>query len=90
MSGVRNASVTGVLHGLDVLVKRALLRLERRGRPGLSAPLEFLRRDSQLDRVVHGIDGNDISIVDQRDGPADLGLRHNVANDEPMGARCVA
>lgn len=89
MSGVRNASVTGVLHGLDVLVKRALVRLERRGRPGLSALLEFLRRHSQLDRVGHGIDGDDVPILDQRDGPPDLGLRHNVSNDEPMGAGCV-
>ncbi len=83
-SRVGDTTAAGVLDELDVLVQRALRDLERGRLPRCAAFLELLWRHMQLDRVLDGIDRDDIAVVDKRDRAADLGLRHDVADAEPV------
>ena len=69
---------------LGVLVQRALGDLERRRLPRLPPPLQLLWGDAELDGVLDGVDGNDIAVLHQSNGAADLGFRYNVADAESV------
>src|SRR5262249_50299867 len=46
---------------------------------------EFLGRDLHVERAVHGVDGDDVAVADQRDRAAHGGLRPHMADAEPAG-----
>lgn len=73
--------MTGVADVLDVLEEGALGDLERRGDPALASLGKLLVRDVHVERVVDGVDGDDVAVADEGDGSANLGLRDDVAND---------
>lgn len=84
ISSIRYASMAGVLHRLNIFVKRALSDLERRCHPCLAALLQLLGRYMQLDAVAHSIDGDGIAVLDEGDGASYLGLRDDVPNAEAV------
>jgi hypothetical protein len=83
-SCVSDAAMTGILHNLRVLEERALVDFERRSLPGCAALLKLFWRDIELERVLHGVDRDDISVLHERDRAPNLSLRHNVANAESV------
>ena len=76
--------MTSVCNGFDILVQRPLGDLERRRRPRLPSPLQLLWGNAELDGVLDGVDGDDIAVLHQRDGPADLGFGYDVADAESV------
>ena len=85
-SCIGDAPAAGVLDELDVLVQCSLRDLEWRRLPRCAAALELFRRHMELDRVLHGVDGDNIPVVDECDRAADLRLRHDVPDAEAVRA----
>ena len=79
--------MTRVCHNFCILIQSTLSCFQWRSLPFLLSALEFRITDvKKVNSVLHGINRNGVSITDKGDGPADLGLRNNMANYEPMGA----
>ena len=72
---------------LGVLVQRALADLERGRDPLGAAARELLLRHAEVDRVVGGVDSNNIAVLDERDGPADLRLGDDMAYDKAVRSK---
>ena len=81
---IRDASMTSVLHRLNILVKRTLSDLERRCHPRLATLLQLLGRYMQFDAVAHSIDRDGVAVLDEGDGASYLGLRDDVPNAEAV------
>lgn len=75
-----------VRHKLRILIQSALVNLKRGRLPRLPSPLEFLRGNLHVQRVLHRVDVDDIPVLDERDWTSDLGFRDDVANYETVGA----
>ena len=82
--GVRNTSPTGVRHHLDVLVQGTLINLERVGFPLPTSLLQLLLGDAELNAILHCVNVDNVSIPHEGDRSADLGLRRDVTNAEPV------
>jgi hypothetical protein len=67
-----------------VLVERALGVLERGRGPQRAAARELLVRDAQLNRVFHGVDRNDVAVLDERDRAPVLRFWNDVADAESV------
>ena len=61
-------------------VKSGLARL-----PCLGARLELSLRELDVERALHGIDGDDVAVAHMRDRAADGGLRTHMADAEAAG-----
>lgn len=75
-----------IRHELRILIQSPLINLKRRRLPGLPPPLEFLRGNVHIQRVLHRVDADNVPVLDERDRTSDLGLRDDVANHETVGA----
>jgi hypothetical protein len=73
-----------VADDLAVLVERTLADLERRGGPVCASSGELLVRNVHAERVVDGVDGDDIAVLDEGNGTSDLSLGHDVTDDESV------
>lgn len=76
--------MTGIFDILDVLVQRARAGLERGRLPRGASLCQLLGRNVQLDRVLDSVDGDDISILDERDRSSDLRLWYHVSDAESV------
>mmetsp|Transcript_13416 Transcript_13416/g.57198 ORF Transcript_13416/g.57198 Transcript_13416/m.57198 type:complete len:458 (-) Transcript_13416:380-1753(-) len=86
-SQVGDASLGRGGHELDVLVQRAAGGFEGRRLPRRLALLPLLVRDvERVDGSVLGVDLDDVAVLHQADGAADLRLGGDVSDDEPVRA----
>ncbi|TKW50631.1 hypothetical protein CTA1_5680 [Colletotrichum tanaceti] len=83
---VRHASRAGVADQGRVLLQGALGVLGRRRLPLGLAPRHLLVRDARVDDALLGVDGDDVAVADEADGPALHGLGHDVADQEAVAA----
>jgi hypothetical protein len=81
--------MASIRHKFRVLEEGALGHLERRRRPHLLACGHLLVRNANLDGVLDGVDGDDVSILDEGDRAADLSFRYDMTDAEAVRAfRC--
>lgn len=73
-----------VADDLAVLVERTLTDLERRGGPVCASSGELLVRDVHAERVVDGVDGDDVAVLNEGDGSSNLSLGDDVTDDESV------
>src|SRR3989344_2224919 len=83
---VGHTAFRGILYILDVFPERAARGLVRRHLPGGLAFGDFRRADLHVERVLLGIDSDDIAVSDQRNRSALLRLGHHMADDEAVRA----
>ena len=57
--------------------------------PLLTSPLQLFLRNAELDSVLHCVNVDNVSILDEGDGPTDLGLGRDVTDAEPVRAMSV-
>lgn len=79
--------MASILDQLGVLVKRALLVLERRSHELELSALQLLRAlVNDVDDIVVGVDGDGVAVADETDRATLLGLRRDVADEEAVAA----
>jgi hypothetical protein len=69
---------------LGVLVERSRADLERRGDPVCPPAGQLLVRNVHLERVVDGVDRDDVAVLDERYRTTDLGFGDDVADNEAV------
>ena len=84
---VSDAAAASIFHDLRVLEQRSLSDLQRRRLPRSATLLELLRRDVELNGVLHGVDRDDISVPHECNGTAHLRFGYNVPDAETMAPR---
>ena len=85
-STVGDAPMTGICYHLDVFIECPLGHLERWRLPCFPASLQLLFCYLHVYSVRHGIDTDNVSVLNESDRTANLSLRNDVADDETMGA----
>ena len=85
-STVGDAPMTGICYHLDVFIQCPLGHLERWRLPRFPASLELLFCYLHVYSVRHGIDTDNVSVLNESDRTANLSLRNDVADNETMGA----
>lgn len=79
--------MAGVLDGLDILEQGSLSGFERVRLPCLTSLFQLFWWNSELDRILHSIDRDDVAILDQCDWATNLSFRDNMANAEAMAPK---
>lgn len=74
--------MTSVRDRLRVPEQRSLLDLERRRDPDRPPPRHLLVRNVDVQRVGDGVDGDHISVLNERDRSSDLSLGDDVTDLE--------
>src|SRR6056297_790295 len=82
---IRHTAFRGVLHHLDVLEQGAALGLVGWHAPGLASSDHLAVIHIHRQHPALGVDGDYIAVPHQGDGPAFLGLGHDMADDEAVG-----
>lgn len=72
--------MTSIGDRLRVLVESSLRHLEGRRDPLRSSPRQLLVRNVHVERVLDGVDGDDVSVSNESDGTSNLGLRNDVTD----------
>jgi hypothetical protein len=54
--------------------------------PCVPPPRELVIVDTKGESVLHGIDADDITVMHERQGPAESSFGNDMADDEAMGA----
>ena len=85
-STVGDAPMTGIRYDLGVFIQCPLRHLERWRLPRFPTSLHLLFCYLHFQSVRHGIDTDDIPILNESNRTADLSLGNDVADDETMGA----
>jgi len=85
-STVGDASMTGVCYHLCVFIQCSLGHLNWWRLPGFPTSLQLLFCYLHVHSVRHGIDTDNVPVLNESDRAADLSLRNDVADDETMGA----
>jgi hypothetical protein len=57
--------------------------------PLLTSLLQLPLGNTEFDRVLHCVNVDDVSVLDEGDGSADLGLGCDMTDAEPMRPVCV-
>ena len=83
-STVGDAPMTGVCYHLRVFIQCPLGHLERWRRPGLPASSQLFFGDLHVHGVRHGINMDNVLVLNESDRTAYLCLRNDVADDESM------
>lgn len=78
--------MTSVRDKLRILEQGTLVNLERRLLPFRPPPRKFFLRDIDVKCVLHGIDGDDVAVVNECKWATNLGLGNDVANDKAVGS----
>jgi hypothetical protein len=89
-SGISDATMAGILNDLGVLVKSALLVLERGCLPAELSLLHLLVSDISVDDSLLGIDSDGVTVLDESDRTTVLSLRDNMTNEETVATTTEA
>src|SRR5262249_11707393 len=79
-------SLARARHGFCVLGQDAELGFGSWRSPGGAAAGEFRVREVELEKLLLGVDGDLVAIVDQSERAADCSLGRNVADDHTVGS----